>query len=109
MQEAFTHQKYELMQLEKNDERLRAQDRELWREIGALQSARSFHAKQIAAIDEELDVLELRMTEKIEGLEQRINAKIDDVVDTMRFDIRTAIAACAVLVALAQLVIFWLR
>lgn len=109
MQEELGKQKYELMQLEKNDERLRAQDRELWREIGALQSARTFHATQIAAIDEELHALELRVTEKIEGVEQRMSTKIDRVVDTIRFNIRTVIALGAVLIALAQVVIFWLH
>jgi chromosome segregation ATPase len=109
MEEALGNQKYEFMQLEKNHERLRAQDRELWREIGALQSARTFHATQIAAIEEELHALELRVTDQIEGVEQRMSTKVDRVVDTIRFNIRTVIAVGAVLIALAQLVIFWLH
>ena len=91
MEEELGNLKYEFMQLEKNQERLRAQDRELWREIGALQSARTFHATQIAAIDEQLHALELRVTERIEGVEQRTSAKIDRVVDAIRFNIRTGI------------------
>jgi predicted nucleic acid-binding Zn-ribbon protein len=109
MKEELGNLKYEFKQLDKNDERLRAQDRELWREIGALQSARTFHATQIAAIDEELHALELRVTARIEGVEQSTSAKIDRVVDTIRFNIRTGIAVGAVLIALAQLVFFWLR
>jgi hypothetical protein len=97
------------MQLEKDDETLRAQDRELWREIGALQSARTFHATQIAAIDAELHALEVRVTEKIEGVEQRMGTRMDGVVDTIRFNIRTVIAVSAVLIALAELVLLWLR
>ena len=109
MQEELGNLKYEFTQLEKNHERLRAQDRELWREIGALQSARTFHATQIAAIEQELHALELRLTEQIEGVEQHMSTKIDRVVETIRFNIRTGIAVGAVLIALAQLIIFWLR
>jgi chromosome segregation ATPase len=98
-----------LMQLEKHDEELRAQDRELWREIGALQAARTFHATQIAAIEEELHTLERRVTAKIEESEERMSAKVDDVVETVRFEIRTMVALSGVFIALAQLVLFWLR
>jgi chromosome segregation ATPase len=103
------NQRYGLMQLEKHHEELRAQDRELWREIGALQAARNFHATQIAAIEEELHTLEPRVTAKIEESEERMSAKVEDVVETIRFEIRTMVALSGVLIALAQLVFFWLR
>src|SRR5687768_14576267 len=97
------------MQLEKDDGTPRAQDRDLWREIGALQCARTFHASQIAALDAELDALVLRGTEKIEGVDLRMGTRMDGVVDTIRFNIRTVIAVSAVLIALAELALLWLR
>ncbi len=97
------------MQLEKCSEELRAPERELWREIGALQSAQAFHAAQMAAIDEELRAVERRVTKRIEDVDQRVNTKIDGVVSAIRSNVRTVIATSAILITLAQVVISWLR
>jgi chromosome segregation ATPase len=109
MSAALTGREHPLIQLEKGNEELRAQDRELWREIGVLESAREFHASRIAAIDEELRAVERRLTEQIEDVEQRMNTRIDRIVDAIRSNIRTVITISAVLIALAELVISWLR
>jgi chromosome segregation ATPase len=109
MSAALTGRERPLIQLEKGNEELRAQDRELWREIGVLESAREFHAARIAALDEELRAVERRLTEQIEDVEQRMSTRIDRVVDAIRSNIRTVITISAVLIALAELVISWLR
>jgi hypothetical protein len=100
---------YGLAQREQPDEQCRTREDELWRVIGGLQSARSYQATQIAAIDEELHDVERRMAERIEDVEEHMRSKIDAIVDTIRSNVRTAIAIGAVLVALAQLVVPWLH
>ena len=49
------------------------------------------------------------MTERCEDAENRMSTKIDGVMEAIRSSIRTVIAISALLIALAQLVIVWLR